>query len=52
MVDGSAISARTNDFWEPQNIADGTSSVPPNTGQAEWSTTRNIYWYPTPTTPN
>jgi prepilin-type N-terminal cleavage/methylation domain-containing protein len=52
MVDGSAISARTNDFWEPQNIADGTSSVPADTGQAEWSTSRNIYWYPTPTTPN
>lgn len=52
MVDGSAISARTNDFWEPQNIADGTSSSPPNTGQAEWQEQRQIYWYPSPTTPN
>jgi prepilin-type N-terminal cleavage/methylation domain-containing protein len=52
MVDGSAIAARTNDFWEPQNIADGTVSSPVNTGQAEWATDRKIYWYPTPTTPN
>ena len=52
MVDGSAMSARTNDFWEPQTIADGISSTPVNTGQAEWATPRNIYWYPTPTTPN
>lgn len=52
MVDGSAISARTNDFWEPQNIADGTSSSPVDTGQAEWATSRVIYWYPTPATPN
>jgi prepilin-type N-terminal cleavage/methylation domain-containing protein len=52
MADGSAISARTNDFWEPQSIANGTISNPPNTGEAEWETTRAFYWYPTPTTPN
>jgi prepilin-type N-terminal cleavage/methylation domain-containing protein len=49
MVDGSAIAARTNDFWEAQNVADG---LPLNNGQLEWSTSRNIYWYPSPTTPN
>jgi prepilin-type N-terminal cleavage/methylation domain-containing protein len=52
MVDGSSISARTNDFWEPQDVADGTGSTPANTGQLEWSTDRKIYWYPTPMTPN
>jgi type II secretory pathway pseudopilin PulG len=49
MVDGSAIAARTNDFWEAQNVADG---LPLNNGELEWSTSRNIYWYPSPTTPN
>jgi prepilin-type processing-associated H-X9-DG protein len=49
MVDGSAISARTNDFWETQTMADGGSG---NNGQAEWATARKIYWYPSPTTPN
>lgn len=52
MVDGSAISARTNDFKETQAMADGLQSVPPNTGQQEWASPRAIYWYPTPTTPN
>jgi prepilin-type N-terminal cleavage/methylation domain-containing protein len=52
MVDGSAKAARTNDFWEPQSIADGTISDPPNSGQAEWATARNMYWYPSPGTPN
>lgn len=49
MVDGSAISARTNDFWEDQNTANGGAAA---NGQLEWSTDRKIYWYPTPTTPN
>jgi len=49
MVDGSAISARTNDFWETQTVADGGSA---GNGQDEWSTPRTIYWYPSPTTPN
>jgi prepilin-type N-terminal cleavage/methylation domain-containing protein len=52
MVDGSAVSARTNDFRETQAIADGLSSTPVNTGQAEWATPRKMYWYPSPTTPN
>jgi prepilin-type N-terminal cleavage/methylation domain-containing protein len=49
MVDGSAMAARTNDFWEDQNTADGGG---PANGQLEWSTDRKIYWYPSPTTPN
>lgn len=52
MCDGGARSARTNDYWEPQGIADGISSTPPNTGQAEWANPHAMYWYPTPTTPN
>jgi prepilin-type N-terminal cleavage/methylation domain-containing protein len=49
MVDGSAMAAKTNDFWEDQNTANGG---PAQNGQLEWSTPRKIYWYPTPTTPN
>jgi len=49
MVDGSAVSARTNDFWEPQNMADGD---PSGTGATEWAQARTMYWYPSPTTPN
>jgi prepilin-type N-terminal cleavage/methylation domain-containing protein len=49
MCDGSAMSARTNAFWETQGMADG---VPTNDGQTEWATDRQIYWYPSPTTPN
>jgi prepilin-type N-terminal cleavage/methylation domain-containing protein len=49
MVDGSAISARTNDFWESQGVADGE---PSDNGAAEWAQSRTIYWYPSPTTPN
>jgi len=49
MVDGSARTARTNDFWEDQNTANGGA---PANGQLEWSTPRRMYWYPTPTTPN
>jgi prepilin-type N-terminal cleavage/methylation domain-containing protein/prepilin-type processing-associated H-X9-DG protein len=52
MCDGSARSARTNAFWEDKPIADGTASVPANTGQAEWATSRDMYWYPSATTPN
>jgi prepilin-type N-terminal cleavage/methylation domain-containing protein len=49
MCDGSAISARTNDFWETQGMANGT---PFNNGSVEWAAGRTIYWYPSPTTPN
>jgi prepilin-type N-terminal cleavage/methylation domain-containing protein len=49
MVDGSAISSSTNDFWEDQTTANGGN---PGNGQLEWSTSRNIYWYPSPNTPN
>jgi len=50
MCDGSCPLARTNDFWEPQGMANGT---PYNNGSVEWqSGGRAIYWYPSPTTPN
>jgi prepilin-type N-terminal cleavage/methylation domain-containing protein/prepilin-type processing-associated H-X9-DG protein len=49
MCDGSSISAKTNVFSESQNMADG---VPTNDGQTEWATSRAMYWYPSPTTPN
>jgi prepilin-type N-terminal cleavage/methylation domain-containing protein len=49
MCDGSSISAGTNQFWETQGMANGG---PAGNGQLEWSTSRNIYWYPSPTTPN
>jgi prepilin-type N-terminal cleavage/methylation domain-containing protein/prepilin-type processing-associated H-X9-DG protein len=49
MVDGSAQSYRTNDFFESQNMADGGTA---GNGGLEWSTTRTVYWYPSPTTPN
>ena len=52
MCDGSVRVAHTNEFWEPQNIANGTSSTPASTGEAEWEQSRTIYWYPSPTTPN
>lgn len=49
MVDGSAISMKTNDFRETQTVADGGAA---DNGELEWSTPRKIYWYPSPTTPN
>ena len=49
MCDGSSISTRTNDFWEPQKMADG---VPYGNGSVEWQFPRSIYWYPSPLTPN
>ena len=49
MCDGSSISARTNDFWETQGMANGT---PYNNGTIEWQSDRLIYWYPSPTTHN
>jgi len=44
MCDGSSRSARTNSFWRTQGEA--------NDAATEWGQMRNIYWYPTPTTPN
>ncbi|HWD94185.1 MAG TPA: prepilin-type N-terminal cleavage/methylation domain-containing protein [Verrucomicrobiae bacterium] len=52
MCDGSCRVAHTNEFWEPAAIANGTASNPANTGEAEWETSRTMYWYPSPTTPN
>ena len=52
MCDGSSRSAHTNEFWETQNMADGLTSSPPNTGQSEWQSDRTMYWYPSATTPN
>jgi prepilin-type N-terminal cleavage/methylation domain-containing protein len=49
LVDGSSHSLATNDCWEEQNTANGGG---PQNGQLEWSTPRNYYWYPSPTTPN
>ena len=44
MCDGSARSARTNDFLRTANES--------NTAGVEWSRPRTIYWYPAATTPN
>ena len=52
MCDGSSISANTNQFWESQAMADGLDSTPADTGEKEWESSRSIYWYPSPTTPN
>jgi len=52
MCDGSVRSARPVEFWEPQEVANGTSSKPVGTGQSEWSTQRSMYWYPSPNTHN
>jgi prepilin-type N-terminal cleavage/methylation domain-containing protein len=51
MCDGSARTARTNDFWRSQGEADDDYTV---TGSIalEWEKPRPIYWYPTPMTPN
>jgi prepilin-type N-terminal cleavage/methylation domain-containing protein len=52
MVDGSAISATTNQFWESQNMANGTGFNPEAQGEWDPLHPREIYWYPTPETPN
>lgn len=51
MCDGSARSARTNEFWRTQGEANDDYTV---TGSValEWQTTRSMYWYPSPMTPN
>jgi prepilin-type N-terminal cleavage/methylation domain-containing protein len=51
MCDGSARSAKTNEFWRTHGEADDdyllTGSI-----ALEWQTPRTMYWYPSPTTPN
>lgn len=44
MCDGSARSARTNAFWRTQGEA--------NDAATEWAVPRDMYWYPTSSTPN
>jgi prepilin-type N-terminal cleavage/methylation domain-containing protein/prepilin-type processing-associated H-X9-DG protein len=44
MVDGSARTVRTNDFF--RTVAEA------NDAATEWAMERKVYWYPTPTTPN
>jgi prepilin-type N-terminal cleavage/methylation domain-containing protein len=56
MCDGSSLSLHTNEFWEPQPIADGTGypdQWSTGSGEGEWTKySPQIYWYPSPTTPN
>jgi prepilin-type N-terminal cleavage/methylation domain-containing protein len=49
MCDGSCLTLHTNKYWEPQGEADGFGG---NNGQVEWGDGPQIYWYPSPTTPN
>ena len=44
LCDGSCRSARTNEFLR--------TSAESNSGTAEWSVPRRMYWYPSETTPN
>ncbi|MDB6125269.1 MAG: hypothetical protein JWQ71_4262, partial [Pedosphaera sp.] len=44
MADGSARSAKTNDFQFDSTVS--------NSASAEWAVQRKIYWYPTENTPN
>ena len=50
MCDGSSRSARTNDFWRTQGEADDDYLTP--AGCLEWTTSRAMYWYPSPMTPD
>ena len=53
MADGSARSARTNDFMRTDAEANGTGASPSSCkGQIEWAIPRKMYWYPTECTPN
>jgi prepilin-type N-terminal cleavage/methylation domain-containing protein len=51
MCDGSSRTARTNEFLRTQGEANDDYTV---TGSIalEWESSRTMYWYPTPTTPN
>jgi len=44
MADGSARAARTNEFYR--------TSSESNNASEEWKVEHQMYWYPTPTTPN
>jgi prepilin-type N-terminal cleavage/methylation domain-containing protein len=44
MCDGSARSAKTNDFWR--------NPTESNSAASEWAIQRKMYWYPTDSTPN
>ena len=53
MCDGSNRTARTNEFWRTQGVADdGYGWACPGSMAAEWEATQTMYWYPSPTTPN
>jgi len=53
MADGSARSARTNDFVRTAAESNGTGASPSTcNGQIEWAISRKMYWYPTECTQN
>jgi prepilin-type processing-associated H-X9-DG protein len=53
MADGSARSARTNDFVRTAAESNGTGASPSTcNGQIEWAIPRKMYWYPTECTQN
>ena len=51
MCDGSSRSARTNDFMRTSAEADD-DYLTTGTIALEWQTSRTMYWYPNPMTPN
>lgn len=52
MCDGSARTAKTNEFWRTQGIANGGFDLRSGSIALEWQSDQTIYWYPSPTTPN
>ena len=52
MCDGSCRSARTNEFWRTQGVANGGFDPATGTTALEWQQPQSIYWYPSPNTPN
>jgi prepilin-type N-terminal cleavage/methylation domain-containing protein len=51
MCDGSSRAAKTNEFKRTQGEADD-DYLTTGTIALEWQTPRNMYWYPSPKTPN
>jgi prepilin-type N-terminal cleavage/methylation domain-containing protein len=51
MCDGSSISARTNAFWRTQGESDD-DGITTGSQNLEWAQPRQMYWYPSPTTPD